>query len=184
MKLIIGLGNPGKEYEKTRHNIGFIIVDEVAKHFGVTKYDSKFKGYYTKINVAGESVIILKPQTFMNLSGESVREVIDFFKIDIEDILVVYDDLDLELGRIRFRAKSSSGGHNGIKSIESHLGTNNFKRLKFGIDRDSKIPVVKYVLGKFKKEEVEIIAEQVEVAKNACIDFISTDFLLLASKYN
>ncbi len=184
MKLIIGLGNPGREYEKTRHNIGFVIVDEVAKHFGINKYDSKFKGHYCKFNIAGETVIILKPQTYMNLSGESVREVMDFYKIDVEDILVVYDDLDLELGKIRFKAKSSSGGHNGIKSIENHLGTNNFKRLKFGIDRDIKVPVVKYVIGKFKKEEVEVITPQVEVAKNACIDFVSTDFLLLASKYN
>ncbi len=184
MKLIIGLGNPGKEYESTRHNIGFIVVDEVAKHFGITKYDSKFKGLYAKFNVNGESVIILKPQTFMNLSGESVREVVDFFKVDIADILVVYDDLDLELGKLRFKAKASSGGHNGIKSIEQHLKTSEFKRLKFGIGRDANIPVVKFVVGKFKREELDVVIPQVEVASKACIDFLKTDFLSLASKYN
>lgn len=184
MKLIIGLGNPGKEYEATRHNIGFIIIDEIAKEFGVDKFESKFKGLYTKINIKGESVLLLKPQTYMNLSGESVREIIDFYKIDIDDILVVYDDLDLDVGKIRFKAKSSSGGHNGIKSIQQHLKTENFKRLKFGISRDSNIPVVKYVVGKFKKEEIEIIKPQVLVAKNACIDFVNLDFLTLSSKYN
>lgn len=184
MKLIVGLGNPGKEYEATRHNIGFIIIDEIAKQYGVGKYDSKFKGLYTKINIAGENVILLKPQTFMNLSGECVREVIDFYKIDIEDILVVYDDLDLDVGKIRFKAKSSSGGHNGIKSIQQHLNTENFKRLKFGISRDSNIPVVKYVVGKFRNEELEIIKPQISVARDACIDFVKLDFLTLSSKYN
>ncbi|MFV0425116.1 MAG: aminoacyl-tRNA hydrolase [Bacilli bacterium] len=184
MKLIVGLGNPGREYENTRHNIGFVIVDEVAKEFGISRYDEKFKGYYAKVRVGQEQVIILKPLTFMNLSGESVRAVVDFYKINIDDILVVYDDLDLDVGRLRFRAKSSNGGHNGIKSIEQHLGTNEFKRLKFGISRSSQIPVIKYVLGKFSEEELKVVIPQIKMAKEACIDFVKYDFLTLRSKYN
>ncbi len=184
MKLIVGLGNPGKEYDGTRHNVGFIIIDEVAKHFGISKYDAKFKGYCAKTNINGEQVLLLKPLTYMNLSGESVRAAIDFYKIDIDDILVVFDDLDLEVGRIKFKGKSSSGGHNGIKSIEQHLGTNEFKRLKFGIGRDVNIPVVKYVLGKFRGDDLDTVSHMASVAKDACIDFVSYDFVKLSSKYN
>ncbi len=184
MKLIVGLGNPGREYEATRHNIGFVIVDEIAKHFGIAKYESKFRGYFIKFNYNGEDIILLKPQTFMNLSGESVREIIKFFKINIDNILVVYDDLDLEVGKIRFKAKSSNGGHNGIKSIEKCLGTSDFKRLKFGIGKDTNIPVIKYVVGKFSKDDLAIVIPQVSVAKDACIDFVFEDFIKLMSKYN
>lgn len=184
MKLIVGLGNPGSKYENTRHNIGFIVIDEVAKKLGVTKYESKFKGYYAKIKYKGEDIILLKPQTYMNLSGESVREVIRFFKVDVDDMLVVYDDLDLDTGRIRFKGKSSSGGHNGIKSIESCIGTSDFKRLKFGIDRNSNIPVVNYVVGKFTKTELDTVIPQVGVACDACLDFVNLTFIELMNKYN
>ncbi len=184
MKLLVGLGNPGKKYEATRHNIGFIVIDEVAKYFNVDKYDEKFDGYYAKVKHRGEDVILLKPQTFMNLSGECVGKVVNYFKIAIEDILIIYDDLDLTPGKIRFKGKSSNGGHNGIKSIENHLKTSNFKRLKFGIGRDSNIPTVNYVVGKFTKTEIDIIKPQLEVAKNACVEFISEDFLNIMNKYN
>ncbi len=184
MKLIVGLGNPGKKYETTRHNIGFIVVDELAKMLNINKYDEKFNGLFYKIKVKDEDVILLKPQTFMNLSGKSVLKVMDYFNIDISDILVICDDLDLEVGKIRLRAKGSSGGHNGLKSIEHLIGTNEFKRLKFGIGRDSRIPTEKYVVGNFRKEDLEIVKDKVEIAKDACYDFIFTDFISLMNKYN
>ncbi len=184
MKLIIGLGNPGKKYETTRHNIGFIVLDEVAKSLGVQRFDMKFKAMFQKVKYNAEDVILLKPQTFMNLSGESVIQVVEYFNIDICDILVIYDDLDLELGKLRLRQKGSSGGHNGIKSLENHLKTKEFKRLKFGIGRDQFIPTVKYVVSNFKKEEVDEVKTKVEVAKDICLEFISTDFISLMNKYN
>lgn len=135
MKLIVGLGNPGKEYENTRHNCGFMAIDYLAQDLGVTINQAKFKGLYAKIKVEGEDVILLKPQTYMNLSGESVSEVMKFFKIDKEDVLVIYDDLDLPVGKIRIRANGSAGGHNGIKSLIAHLNGQDFKRIRIGIDR-------------------------------------------------
>ncbi len=184
MKLIVGLGNPGEKYARTRHNIGFIIVDEIAKSLGISKFDSKFKGYFAKTSYRGEEFLLLKPQTFMNLSGQSVAQIIAYYKIDIDDILVVYDDLDMETGKIRFKGKSSSGGHNGIKSIESCIGTSDFKRLKFGIDRSENTPVVNYVVGKFTNAELETVIPQVAVAKDACLDFLSLSFIELMNKYN
>ncbi len=184
MKLIVGLGNPGEKYAATRHNIGFVIIDEVAKKLGVSKFELKFKGYYTKVKYKGEDIILLKPQTYMNLSGESVGAIINYFKIDLDDVLIVYDDLDLTVGKIRFKAKSSNGGHNGIKSIEQHLKTSEFKRLKFGIDRDSRIPVKNYVVSKFTKTELDDVIFNVEIAANACLDFVVDDFITLMNKYN
>ncbi len=184
MKLIVGLGNPGQKYQTTRHNIGFIIVDEVAKRIGVSKFESKFKGFYAKVKYKGEDVILLKPQTYMNLSGQSVVEVVNYFKIDVDDILVVYDDLDLSLGKIRFKGKSSSGGHNGIKSVENYLKTNEFKRLKFGIDKSESIPVVNYVIGKFTKDELKTVLEKVVVASNACLYFVNNSFIDVMNKFN
>ncbi len=184
MKLIIGLGNPGEKYADTRHNIGFIIVDEIRKILGIDKYDNKFKAQYVKTTYKGEDLILLKPQTYMNLSGESVREIMSYYKISVEDILVIYDDLDMQTGKIRFKGKSSSGGHNGIKSIENCIGTNNFKRLKFGIDRSDTIPVVRYVVGKFTKEELKLVVPQVEKARDASLDFLDLSFVELMNKYN
>ncbi|MFV0499225.1 MAG: aminoacyl-tRNA hydrolase [Bacilli bacterium] len=184
MKLIVGLGNPGIEYEKTRHNIGFIIVDEIVKLYGVKKYSQKFNSFFVKLNIDNEQVIFLKPLTYMNNSGEAVKDCMDYFKISYNNILIVYDDLDLEVGKIRFKAKSSNGGHNGIKSIEQKINTSDFKRLKFGIGRSKSIPVVKYVLGSFDKKDFDYVKERINVARNACVDFITYDFIRLASKYN
>ncbi len=185
MKLIVGLGNPGKEYAKTRHNIGFVIVDEIAKKLGVLSYQDKFQGLIAKTTYKGESVILLKPQTYMNLSGDSVRKVAEFYKLDIEDILIIFDDLDLPVAKLRLREKGSSGGHNGLKSIASNLKTNDYKRIKFGIDKDPVIPTKDYVLGKFKKDNLELISNQVLVARDAALEFISNDsFKDVMTKYN
>ena len=133
MKLIVGLGNPGKEYEKTRHNTGFMALDSFAQKNGVVIDKKKYNGLYADATINGEKIILLKPQTFMNLSGECVRKYVDYFKIKVEDILVINDDLDLEVGRLRLRRNGDSAGHNGLKNIELNLGTKDFKRLKIGI---------------------------------------------------
>ena len=153
MYIIAGLGNPTREYEKTRHNVGFDTIDVLADKLNTSVDEKKFKGLYGRGIIAGEKVILLKPQTFMNLSGESVRAAADFYKVDPEDILVIYDDISLEPGQLRLRGKGSAGGHNGIKSIISHLGSDNFKRVKFGVgDKPKGWDLADWVLGKFPKE--------------------------------
>lgn len=184
MKLIVGLGNPGKEYERTRHNAGFMALDQFASDMNVSISNSKFKGEYVKFKYHGEDIILLKPMTYMNNSGESVISLMNFFKIDVEDVLVVYDDLDMPTGKLRLRERGSAGGHNGIKSIIAHLGTQQFKRIRIGIDRHPRIPVVDYVLGKFTSEETPFIEEGVKKASKAIQLFIEKDFKMSMNVYN
>lgn len=184
MKLIVGLGNPGKEYENTRHNIGFIFLDDFAEKHKVTIDKEKFNGLYAQTIINNEKVILLKPLSYMNLSGEVVRKYVDYFKIKIEDILIINDDLDMIFGKIRLRPDGSSGGHNGLKNIALNLGTENFKRLKVGISNDKTIDTKDYVLGKFSKEEKETINNLKEEISNILLDFISLDFDKLMCKYN
>ena len=185
MKLIVGLGNPGIEYENTRHNIGFIFIDNFAKIHNVEINKKKFNGLYNEIIIANEKIILLKPQSYMNLSGEVVEKFVHFFKINIEDILIINDDLDLSFGKIRIRKNGSSGGHNGLKNIALHLNTENFKRLKIGISNNKNIDTKDYVLGKFSKEELDIIKEKKEVINNLLDDYINgLDIEKLMSKYN
>lgn len=148
MKIIVGLGNPGKEYEKTRHNAGFLVLDDVSKALGITIKTKKFKALIGEGFVRTEKVILVKPQTFMNLSGESVRAVMNYYNADIEDLLIISDDMDLAVGNIRLRIKGSSGGQKGIKSIIDALQTQEFLRLKVGIGKSQIIPTVDWVLGK------------------------------------
>lgn len=154
MKLIVGLGNPGLEYENTRHNIGFIILDSYLP--GV-KWSSKFNGLYYKKEINGESYIFLKPQSYMNLSGGVVRKYADYFKIDIKDILVFHDDLDLPVGKFRIKINSSAGGHNGIKDIINNLHSDAFARVKVGISNDKTKDTKDYVLGNFSKSDKNLI---------------------------
>ncbi len=184
MKLIVGLGNPGKEYENTRHNIGFIFIDNFAKSLGINIEKEKFNGLYTQITINNEKVILLKPLSFMNLSGEVVRRYVDFFKLDINDILIINDDLDLDFGRIRLRQSGSSGGHNGLKNIAQHLNTEKFKRLKIGISNDKAIDTKDYVLGKFNKEEQEKLDSLKEKINDILNDYLTIDFDKLMGKYN
>ncbi len=154
MKLIVGLGNIGDKYHETRHNVGFMAIDQYAKNNNLEfKTDMKLKARYLKTKLYGEDVILLKPTTYMNSSGDSISLVSKYFKVDIKDILVIYDDLDMEVGKIRLRDKGSSGGHNGIKSIISQLHTQEFKRLKVGILNQYKKDTISFVLGKFMKDE-------------------------------
>jgi len=153
MKLIIGLGNPGKEYDNTRHNIGFMIIDN---YLGNVKFQHKFNAAYYETLINNEKVIFIKPETFMNLSGNAVQAFVQFYKVDLSDILVIHDDLDLPVGKYRVKVNSSSGGHNGIKSIIASLNSKNFARLKIGVSNNKKMDTKDYVLGKFSKEELNI----------------------------
>lgn len=160
MKLVTGLGNIGDKYSFTRHNTGFMVLDRWAVKEGLSfKSDSKLKAMITRLKINGEDVIFAKPTTFMNLSGEAVRAIVDYYKINIEDILIIYDDLSLDLGKIRYRANGSDGGHNGIKSIIQHLGTKNFARLKVGIGPQPNIPSENFVLQNFPKSDLDTLKE-------------------------
>lgn len=155
MYIIVGLGNPKREYNNTRHNIGFDAIDAIAKQYGISVDTKKFKAEIGKGTIDGQKVVLAKPQTFMNLSGESVRELVDFYKIDIEcELIVLFDDISLDVGQIRIRKKGSAGGHNGIKNIVAHMNSMNFHRIKIGVGEKPKgYDLADYVLGHFSKEE-------------------------------
>lgn len=154
MKLIVGLGNPDKEYDNTRHNIGFMVLDS---YLGKVNWQEKFSALYYKTTINGEVIYFIKPMTYMNLSGNAVQQYVHYFNIAIEDILVIQDDLDIEFGKYKLKKNSSSGGHNGIKSIIKELNSDNFLRLKIGIKNEKKNDVIDFVLGKFSKQEIEKI---------------------------
>ena len=184
MKVVIGLGNPGKKYEKTRHNIGFIAVDNLRKKMNISDEREKFQALVSEKNIDGEKVIFLKPQTFMNLSGNSVIEIVNFYKLDPKkDIIVIYDDMDLSFGDIRIREKGSSGGHNGIKSIISHIGEE-FIRIKCGIGAKEK-DAVEHVLGEFNQTEQKDLDEILEKINNCVIEMLNVQNLdRIMQKYN
>ncbi|APF24275.1 MULTISPECIES: aminoacyl-tRNA hydrolase [Clostridium] len=183
MFLIVGLGNPGSQYEDTRHNIGFKVVDNIAKEYNIEINRQKFKGVCGEGFINGEKVILLKPTTYMNLSGESIREVVDFYKLSNDDVLVIYDDISLDVGRLRIREKGSAGGHNGIKSIIAHLGTDIFPRIKVGVGQPN-VDLVNYVLGKFTKEEMEVLNESIDASTKAAKEIISNDVKTAMNIYN
>ena len=184
MKVVIGLGNPGKKYEKTRHNIGFIAVDNLRKQMHLSDEREKLQALVSEKNIDGEKVIFLKPQTFMNLSGNSVIEIVNFYKLDPKkDIIVIYDDMDLSFGDIRIREKGSSGGHNGIKSIISHIGEE-FIRIKCGIGAKEK-DAVEHVLGEFNQTEQKDLDKILEKINNCVIEMLSVQNLdRIMQKYN
>lgn len=169
MYLIVGLGNPGKKYENTRHNIGFMVIDKIAEKNKISVAEKKHKAVIGKGIVGGEKAILVKPQTFMNLSGESVREVIDYYKIEEKaQLIVISDDISLAVGTVRIRKKGSAGGHNGLKNIILHLGHDEFQRIRIGVgENPSGGDLIDYVLGRFNKEDSEMIAESVERAAAA-----------------
>lgn len=185
MKLIVGLGNPGKEYENTRHNIGFFMIDKYLNYLNISDcWKSKFNGLFIQTTIFGEKVIFLKPQSYMNLSGGVVRKFIDFYKIDIADIFIISDDLDLNVGNFKLKDKGSSGGHNGLKDIERNIGTQEYKRLKIGIANNKDIDTKDYVLGKFSKEEMNSYNILFDDIKSAINDYFELEFSTLMNKYN
>lgn len=166
MFLVVGLGNPGDKYDGTRHNIGFEAIDYISSKYNIDVTRVKFKGVIGEGFIGGEKVILLKPTTYMNLSGESIREAMSFYKLTEEDIVIIYDDISLEVGKIRIREKGSAGGHNGIKSIISNINTDVFPRIKIGVGQPTG-DLVSHVLGRFSKEEAEDLKEVVEVSSKA-----------------
>lgn len=183
MFLIVGLGNPGNEYVGTRHNIGFDVVDYLANKYNIEINRIKFKGVYGEGFIANQKVVLLKPTTYMNLSGESIREVVNFYKLDNEEIIVIYDDISLEVGRLRVRGQGSAGGHNGIKSIIANLASDRFPRVKVGVGQP-KYDLVSHVLGKFSDEERRVLEKTVPAAGEAVETIIREDVKESMNKYN
>lgn len=183
MILVVGLGNPGREYAHTHHNMGFDVVDKFADSLGVSFDREGFKGIYAKAKYFDHDIIILKPQTYMNLSGESVVQVLNFFKISIDEMIVVFDDMDIPVGHLKLKIKGSSGGHNGIKSIINSIGTDEFKRIKVGIGK-AEHDVIDYVLTKPSKEDEAFLQEAQNNAVDALKIAIKESFNKAMTIYN
>jgi PTH1 family peptidyl-tRNA hydrolase len=185
MKWIVGLGNPGKKYEDTRHNAGFMVVDRLAERWAIPVNQDKFRAHIGEGRVHGQKVYLLKPQTFMNLSGESMRAFADFYKANLEDMILIYDDLDTALGSIRLRYQGSAGGHNGLKSIIAHMGTQQFNRIRVGIDRPQPgIDIADYVLSPFPKSSREALDQALDRACEATERALSKPFEKVMGLYN
>ncbi|MBQ2409488.1 MAG: aminoacyl-tRNA hydrolase [Bacilli bacterium] len=183
MKLIVGLGNPGKEYVKTRHNIGFMAIDKYIENKNLNSKE-KFGGIYYETNINGEKAILLKPQKYINLSGEVIIQFVKFFKINIDDVLIIHDDLDMPVGKTKLRMSGGSGGHNGLKNIELYFKTKNYKRIKVGISNNKNIDTKNYVLGKFNNDDNKIIEESLNKIVNIIDDLPKLTFENLMNKYN
>lgn len=185
MKLIVGLGNPGKKYEQTRHNVGFWVAEKFAVLSRASAVRARFEGEFAECNIGGEKVAILCPHTYMNASGQSVRKALDFYKLELSDVLIVCDDLNLASGKLRIRARGTAGGQNGLKDIIRHLGSDQFARLKVGIGRPPEgWQVTDYVLGKWNKPELELIEPVTTLAAKAAISFVTDGVDLTMSRYN
>ncbi len=181
MKLVVGLGNPGKEYENTRHNIGFMTLDN---YLGDVKWSEKFKALYCEERINNEKVLFVKPLTYMNLSGDAVIEFVDYFDIDLDDILIIQDDMDIDFGSYKLKKNSSSGGHNGIKSIIRTLGSEDFARLKIGIAHNRSMDTKDYVLGKFGTDELRVIKDNYKIFNEIIDSFISNGIEKTMNIYN
>ncbi|MEG2337513.1 MAG: aminoacyl-tRNA hydrolase [Clostridium sp.] len=183
MYLVVGLGNPGREYEGTRHNAGFEVIDCLSRKFGFNMDRERFKGNFGEYIIDGQKTIFLKPLTYMNLSGEALIEAASFYKIDPENIIVIYDDMAIDLGKIRIRPSGTDGGHNGMKNILLHLQTKDFPRIRVGIGKAQR-GIVDYVLGKYSDEERKIMDKSVEVSADAVVDMIKGSISNAMNKYN
>ena len=186
MYIIVGLGNPGREYQNTRHNIGFQVIDAIAEKNNISVKEKKYKALIGKGVVAGQKVLLVKPQTYMNLSGESVREVIDYYKIDEkEELIVISDDISLDVGQIRIRKKGSAGGHNGLKNIILHLGHDQFERIKMGVgEKPQGYDLADYVLGHFTQMEQEILQDSIARALQAVETIMTEGVDQAMNRYN
>lgn len=186
MIIIAGLGNPGREYENTRHNAGFMTIDKLAKEYGIDVSEKKHKALIGKGVIEGQKVILAKPQTFMNSSGESLRELTDYYKPDIAaEVIVIYDDITLDVGSIRVRKHGSAGGHNGMKSIIAHLGTEEFQRIRVGIgEKPPKMDLADWVLGHFPKEDKEHLEDGLKDACDAVLLLINKEPDEAMNRYN
>ncbi|HEK4703182.1 TPA: aminoacyl-tRNA hydrolase [Clostridioides difficile] len=185
MYVVVGLGNPGKKYEKTRHNVGFDVIDILAKEYNISVTKIKHKALIGEGRVGTEKVLLVKPQTYMNLSGETLIDIYKYYKIDLSNIVVVYDDIDLEVGKIRIRKKGSGGTHNGMKSITKCLGSNDFPRVRVGVSKpEVGQDLADFVLSRFRKEESDNINEALEKATYAIDSIIRENIDMSMNKYN
>ena len=185
MKLVVGLGNPGKRYDGTRHNVGFALIDFLAKGPGVGSWQDRFDGEICEWHEGSEKILLLKPMTFMNLSGRAVRQVVDFYQMELVDILVVCDDMALPLGKLRFRTRGTHGGHNGLRDLQQHLGTNEYSRLRIGVDApEGEREAVDHVLGKFKPGEKPVIDDAVQLAGQAVALWVGQGIQKCMNQYN
>ena len=185
MKAIIGLGNPGMKYAGTRHNIGFDAVTAIADKYNLSINNKKFKGVYADGHIAGEKVLLVQQQTFMNLSGECVREVADFYKLNPDEIIIICDDINLDVGRLRIRKKVSAGGHNGLKNIIAHLGTEEFPRIRVGVgEKTEGWDLADYVLARFDKDSEPVIREALANVVGAVETWISEGIDAAMNRFN
>ena len=185
MKLIVGLGNPEEEYSKTRHNMGFNVINKLQEKYGIEVNKKKFDGLLGDGIIEGEKVLLLKPQTYMNLSGKSIIQVVNFYKIPVEDIIVIYDDIDIEPGLIRIRKKGSSGSHNGMKSVVAELGSEDFPRVRVGIGKPKyNNDMINYVIGAIPNEELEKLEEGTTKASEAIVEILKNGIDIAMNKFN
>ena len=184
MFVIAGLGNPGRKYENTRHNMGFLVIDRIAEKSGINVNKLKFRALVGDGVISGRKVLLVKPQTYMNLSGESLREVVDYYGVEPEDVLVIYDDFDLETGALRIRKKGSAGSHNGMKSVISHLQSEDFPRIRIGIGRSGSLDWKDFVIGKVGRDEKKSIEDAVERAAEAVVCILEKGIDTAMNKYN
>ena len=183
MIVVVGLGNPGTRYEKTRHNVGFRVIDQLAERFSVKVRTSKFRSLIGECFVDGRKILLVKPQTYMNLSGEAVREVISYYDVAMEDLIVIYDDIDLPLGSLRIRKSGGPGTHNGMRSVVDCVGSRAFPRIRIGIGSSGR-ELVDHVIGKVPKDEQQILSETEHMAAEAVIDMIKENIDIAMNKYN
>lgn len=185
MYLIVGLGNPEEEYANTRHNMGFDTINKIAEEYDIEVNKKNFKGLYGTGTIEGKKVILLKPQTYMNLSGESIVELMKFYKIKNEELIIIYDDMDIEQASIKIRKKGGPGSHNGMKSVVKMLGTDEFSRIRVGIGMPiDKSLMISYVIGKVPEEELKILSKGTSLAKDACIEIVKNGVDSAMNKFN
>lgn len=184
MYIIVGLGNPGKKYENTRHNMGFIAIDLLAEEFGIKVDKIKFKALVGEGWIAGQKVVLVKPQTYMNLSGQSVMEIMNFYKEDIENLIVIYDDIDIPTGTIRLRKKGSAGTHNGMRNIVYLLKDDGFPRIRVGIGTEKKVDLINYVTGGVSKGEKELLEDALTRASKAAACIVEKGIEKAMNEYN
>lgn len=183
MHVVVGLGNPGKKYEGTRHNVGFMLVDLLARSPHADRPRERFQAEVTELHDGDRKVLLVKPLTFMNLSGQSVRQVLDFYQVEPADLLVVCDDINLPLGKLRFRARGTHGGHNGLRDIQNHLGTTEYPRLRIGVDAPGE-DAIDHVLGRFRPSERDTIAGALEIALEAVGVWWAQGIAVCMNRYN
>lgn len=184
MKIVVGLGNPGSRYDGTRHNVGFAVIDYLASGVGVGRFQSRFQAQVAEWIDDGTKVLLVKPETFMNLSGRSVRQVLDFYQVQPESLLVVCDDINLPLGKLRVRARGTHGGHNGLRDIQQHLGTTDYGRLRIGVDAPPRDGAVDHVLGRFRSAEKSVIEDAIQRAGQAVCVWLREGIQTCMNRFN